>query len=281
MYISKLISISLLLFIIHGNSALAQEEFKDCEDCPLLITINPGSMERQDNQNGPNFTVNIEKPFAITKLEITVKEFKLFIQDSGYLVESGCTMFTTQGGQFNPAGSWENPKYKAKDDMPVACVSIFDAEAYASWISEKTGQIYRLPSETEWQFTARSGNPNSSKWYTTGFMKTGDANCADCFGQDVMGREDLLQPLSVGGKANSFGVVAILGNVAEWTADCPGESFENAPTNNLARTDGDCNIRMARGGTFHHKWNELSSQRNPYKIGIRRNDVGIRLVREL
>ena len=265
-----------------SHPATAQEEWRDCDDCPVLITLDPGSFERKDSQNSENHLVTFSKSFAVSKLEITIMEFRNFIDATGYSPDSGCRMFATipPEGIDDPDGGWQNPKYEALDDLPVACVSFRDAEAYVSWLSEVTGSVYRLPSEAEWEYAARAGNPNTSKWYTTGFAKTGEANCATCFGQDVMGREDLLRPFSVGGKPNKYGVLAMLGNVAEWTADCPGDSFSTAPDDGAARLDGNCTIRMARGGTFHHKWNELAGFRVPYSLDIRRNDIGIRVVRE-
>ncbi|MDA1133271.1 MAG: SUMF1/EgtB/PvdO family nonheme iron enzyme [Proteobacteria bacterium] len=262
------------------GGAMAQQEIRDCEGCPQMIAVPAGSLARSDRNGGDNFTVTV-KAFAIARFEVTVAEFRRFVDAAGYAPAAGCQLFSTVGGRDDPAAGWLAPGYTVTDTRPATCLSVEDAEAYAAWLSAETGATYRLPSEAEWEYAARAGRPNSSQWYATGFLRAGDANCATCFGGEVMGREDQLSPFDVTTAENPFGIAGMLGNVAEWTADCLGETFADAPADGAPRTDGDCGMRAARGGAFHNEWQQLAGFRVPHGAATHRNDVGFRLVREL
>ena len=260
----------------------AQEELQDCEECPVMVTVPAGSFVRSLGAEAPGFEVSLDVPYAISMHEITVGQFRRFIDATGHAMEGGCTLFTlTGGGRHEPELNWMSPGYRTSDARPVNCVSEQDAWAYAGWLSEMSGETYRLPSEAEWAYAARAGRPNDVQWFALGYLRSGDAFCATCFGGEVMGREDQLTPSQGGGKANPFGIVAMLGNVAEWTSDCYAESLDGAPVDGAARADGDCNMRSARGGAFHNEMTELAGFRMAYGTDVRRNDIGIRLARDL
>lgn len=244
-----------------------------------MVAVPAGSFDRSDRPGGDNFTVTLDA-FAIARFEVSVAEFRRFADATGYAPAAGCQLFSTVGGRDDDDAGWLAPGYSVSESRPAACLSVDDAEAYAAWLSAETGATYRLPSEAEWEYAARAGQPNSTQWYATGFLRAGDANCATCFGGEVMGREDQLSPFDVGGKANPFGIAGMLGNVAEWTADCAGETFADAPADGARRPDGDCALRAARGGAFHNEWQQLAGFRVLYGVAAHRNDVGFRLVRE-
>ena len=123
---------------------------------------------------------------------------------------------------------------KADPDLPVLHVSAYDAEAYAKWLSDETGQVYRLPSEAEYEYVARAGGKGTYWWgedspgepvenltgerdsspsrrqWSTFFNKYGDGH----WGPGPTG--------SIGGGewVHPMGVYDIAGNVCEWTQDC-------------------------------------------------------------
>lgn len=108
---------------------------------------------------------------------------------------------------------WEKPDDAGwgRGQRPVIDVSWEDAVAYCNWLSQKTGQTYRLPTEAEWEYACRAGS--ESAW---------------CFGDDEARLEDYAWYKNnsgdtthpVGEKdANIWGLHDMHGNVWEWCAD--------------------------------------------------------------
>ena len=261
--------------------SFAFDELQDCAACPLMVKIAGGSFPRAGNVSDTPVTVNIGYDFALSRCEVTVGEFAKFANAAG-VQSKGCQLFRTTGDTDHPDGGWNDPGFRQRDTRPVVCVSWDDASAYAEWLSDQTGQTYRLPSESEWEFAARAGAGHESKWFFRGNLKTGQAKCATCFGSDVMGREDELTSANVGGKfRNPFGLADMLGNVSEWTLDCGGGELAESPVDGSARLAGNCSKRITRGGAFHSDWAGLSRFRVARHADIGRNDLGFRLLREL
>jgi formylglycine-generating enzyme required for sulfatase activity len=161
-------------------------------------------------------------------------------------------------------------------------VSWHEAQAYVDWLTRQTGQLYRLPSEAEWEYAARAGAVSDSTYWLRAGLKAGGANCADCDGIGTMRREDLLSTKAVGTYApNAFGLYDMMGNVAQWVADCARVSFAETPQDGSAWLAGDCTRRLTRGGSWHSNWNELASVREAIPADQRRNDTGFRVAKTL
>jgi formylglycine-generating enzyme required for sulfatase activity len=269
------------LTLLGAGSALAAEELQDCETCPVMVVIPSGSFERSDTLDGPTFSVAFEKQYAMAKFELTLAEFKPFVAATGFS-NLGCERFRTTGPVADPEAAWDAPGFSVRDEHPVVCLSFEAANAFAAWLSEQTGETYRLPSEAEWDYAARGGAGNTSEYLISGNLEFAQAKCATCFGGEVMGREDDLAPSSVGGmNLNPFGLGDVLGNAAEWTLDCTNASLANAPTDGAAFLDGNCDQRITRGGAFHNEMQELARFRFGRTASTGHNDIGIRLLREM
>ena len=148
--------------------------FHDCADCPRMVVIpageftmgSPASEAGRGIDEGPQRQVSIAL-FALGRSEVTVAEFRRFAEESGYRTEAerdsraqGCSGFIYPDPAAGTPGakavtSWRSPGVSQAESHPVLCVSWNDAQAYAQWLSKKTGERYRLPSEAEWEFAAR------------------------------------------------------------------------------------------------------------------------------
>jgi len=133
--------------------------------------------------------------------------------------------------------------YRPKDrgwgrgKRPVINVSWSNAKSYVSWLSEKTGERYRLLSESEWEYAARAGTTTKYHWGNS-FCKS-RANSSGNIGKTVpVGRYD----------ANGFGIYDLHGNVWEWVEDCWHGSYEGAPSDGRAWTSGGECMGVKRGG---------------------------------
>ena len=134
--------------------ALAQQQgFRDCAQCPEMISLSAGSLG-PDPSGEPRLAPIAA--FAIGKYEVTRAEFATFVSETGY-----------GGGACQPGQvelRWCNLPFSQTGQDPVVQIDWQDAVAYAGWLSRKTGKVYRLPTDDEWDYAARAGNSMDRYW---------------------------------------------------------------------------------------------------------------------
>ncbi len=181
-----------------GNSTVAKppvvkrEEFKaDLAEIPGG-TFTMGSDEGRENERPAN-QVTVES-FKMDKTEVTNGEYFAFITETGYRPV--------------PAHFVNDRPIPGLEKMPVRFVNVGDVTAFARWRSTRDGVTYRLPTEAEWEYAARSGAKN----YKYPWGNTFQAKCA------VTDKENT-EPDAVNTAScpNDWGVVDLIGNVYEWT----------------------------------------------------------------
>jgi TPR repeat protein/formylglycine-generating enzyme required for sulfatase activity len=223
-------------FVARDKVPPAGEIIRDCPECPEMVVVPAGQFmmgSREDEighahpQEDPQHRVMVRRPFAIGKYEVTFDEWDACIADGG------C------GGYRPKDMGW------GRGRQPVINISFEDAVAYAEWLSRKTGQTYRLPSEAEWEYAARAGT--TTAYHVGAAISTEQA----AFGADPRhGPRNHTVPVG-SFPPNGFGLHDVHGNVAEWTEDCWTDNYFSGPKDTAARTNGNCNFRVTRGGNWN------------------------------
>jgi formylglycine-generating enzyme required for sulfatase activity len=269
----------------------------DCEGCPEMIAVAPGKgvFGSPDNEPGRENDewavreIQVEKLYLLARHETTRGQFEAFVKETNYKVEDGCFVWANGQWAMDRARNWRNPGFKQGDQEPVVCLGVKDAEAYAAWLSRKTGKQYRLPSEIEWEFAARAGTKESRYWSHDARDTCTHANGADETARTRHGdwtgvpcTDGVVYTAPVGSyRPNAFGLYDMIGNVSEWTADCwrtqpPQSASAATPT-----TGGDCTRRALRGGAFNHGARFLrSASRLKVAPNARIFNLGFRLARD-
>jgi len=238
------------------------EAFKDCNDCPEMVVIPAGSFQMGSSSNeavrfpdeGPQHRVTIGQPFALGKYEVTFDEYDVYARATGKSLPVD--------------GGW------GRGRRPVINVSWEDAQAYAVWLSQQTGERYRLPSEAEWEYAARAGTATAYWWGNTITCSQAAYDDSEC---------NRSQTDSVGSyQANAFGLYDVHSNVREWTQDCWYVDYSGAPTDGSAWTSGNCSMRVLRGSSwaFEKEWLR-AAVRSTSGPSARDNGSGFRLARTL
>jgi|GEM_PF-511552 len=244
--------------------------------------------------------------FKLAQNEVTVREFKAFVEDTGYETDAeinaggftgcwarseklGISRETVRWGWLK-GKSWKNPGFTQTDEHPVTCVSWNDANAYTKWMTRKLGKTVRLPTEAEWEYAARAGTSQrysqaaSSKDLCTfenvadkTKSKTGSAwpspvKCTDKYWTTA--------PVKTF-KPNAFGLYDMLGSVSEWSGDVWLDKLPQQPVSRSANTAGDANQRVLRGGSWNGKATDVRvSARKKAPRASRASITGFRVVIE-
>lgn len=274
---ASLLALATLVHAAPGAQAPAPapRTLQDCADCPRLVVVPPGRfrMGSEDGEKGrpegPVHEVRIRRPFAIGQYEVTLAQFRRFVEATGHEVPAGCRVpklpLPPPGRRVewvDDAGkSWSDPGLiggAPSPDMPVVCIGQGDAQAYVDWLRLTTGKPYRLPSEAEWEYAARAGGSGIYPWnnnvdsgcaYANLYDKAG-RRAAD-FGWGFADCDDGVAELAPVGRyqPNAFGLYDVIGNAWEWLADCHRETYDTTPTDGTAVPDGpDCKLYAVRGG---------------------------------
>lgn len=286
MRISKPLTVIIALPLViscsmSGNDGPEAREFRDCPECPLMVEIPAGSFlmgtavedrlidprtGKPATNDSPQHQVDIARPFAIGKYEVTVGDYRRFVAATGYTSVGKCMEFSKQDSfEIRADINWDNPGFEQSDDFPVGCVAFFDAEAYANWLAQQTGQPYRLPTEAEWEYAARAGSTRTYFWGSSEADACTYANVRSPGAQSISKRQSesdvndgfpcddgATDTSRVGSYApNEFGLYDMQGNNWEWVADCNHKSYDGAPTDGSAWLDeGGCRFGVIRGGSY-------------------------------
>ena len=269
--------------------------FRDCDECPEMVVVpagtfimgSPSSEKGRYEREGPTHPVTIARPFAVGVHEVTRDEYSRFVSASGHSAAGwSCLVYADPGWEERGGRDWRDPGFRQTPRDPVLCVSWEDAQAYASWLSVRTGNDYRLLSAAEWEYAARAGT--SSRWY---WGEDEAEQCRYANGADRSTRfgwrtgcddgQPRTAPVGSYG-ANGFGLHDMLGNAFEWVRDCWNWSYAGAPDDGSAWEQGDCSYRVLRGSSWANTPKYLrAAHRGGERAGFRSDYAGFRVARAL
>jgi formylglycine-generating enzyme required for sulfatase activity len=230
-----------------------------------------GSPDHEIGRNaneGPQQTVAIRAPFALGRSEVSFAEWMACV------AEGGCNAF--RPGDYG----WGYGK------QPVINVSWKDARAYVEWLSRKTGATYRLPSEAEWEYAARGCTArcaNAPFWFGSRIEPArANYNWNASYDASPKAQPPRRTVATDTSEPNPFGLLHVHGNVREWMEDCWNQSLAGLPKDGSARTTGDCNSHVVRGGSWSDEPKDLRLASRSWEVaGERQAQIGFRVARAL
>lgn len=253
--------------------------FRDCPTCEPMRVIPAGQFLMGSPENepgrqpseGPRHRVSIASAFAIGIHDVTVAEYRHFVEATAYAPR-------------NRRCDWRHPTAHGKPmkqtpEDPVVCVSWNDARAYAKWLSHASGHTYRLPTEAEWEYAARAGSTSARPWGPDSDPNRANIGTQTCCGPRVSGGDRWAYTSPVGSfPPNAFGLFDMIGDVWQWTLDCGSADYSRPaapPSDRMA-----CATHVVRGGGwFHPPEMARSAARAADDSNLRAADIGFRVVR--
>ncbi|MGL4310017.1 MAG: formylglycine-generating enzyme family protein [Paracoccaceae bacterium] len=299
------------------SSLAPLQQFRECEHCPEMIVMPPGDfmmgavpgesknpfdaygpidakghpprLRRPDEINiianeHPRHRVEMDIPYAIARNEITHAEWMICVQDGGCSHNPDHSVLTMGG-------------YKALGPQhPVVNVSWLDAQEYVAWLNKHVReQVYRLPTEAEWEYAARAGTetPFAQGEELTAdqanFSRTGTEYLLSRGKEPRVSLPDLVDrggpvPVDDLDAANAWGVRHMSGNVEELTLSCWSDEHLGLTTESAyladAKSQTTCR-RVAKGGAYETAMDRVRLARRTRPLEDRRRDfLGFRVVRE-
>ncbi|WP_081935924.1 formylglycine-generating enzyme family protein [Burkholderia sp. 9120] len=304
-----------LIILIFTSNAMASdkgvaknnfENFRDCDVCSEMIVLPSGKYmmgateEEFRGHDRYAFMYAVESPrheayvksFAIARFDVTRKQFAAFAEATGF-TGKGCYIFDGKEWLFDTHADWKNPGFRQTDLDPVVCVSWSDAQKFISWVNARLqtskAAIYRLPSETEWEYATRAGTTTPTYWGVNPvdvcvYENTRDqsARALDATAPIADCTDGYVETAPVGSfRPNPWGLFDTLGNVSKWMADCYQISYWNFSSVPLPKSEA-CALRSIRGAS----WATIpittrAAGRNGLPPDKRDSSVGFRLAADL
>jgi formylglycine-generating enzyme required for sulfatase activity len=269
-FLATAIAVPAVALAIHLSSREpTRSEGADAIVSPRTITVAPGKLtyelpgeflSAERVVDAPAEEVRFRHPFEIMAYQVSAADYALCVNDG--MCEAADTVVSRTG------------------NIPATGVSFRDATAYATWLSERTGESWRLPTDEEWVFAAgerfkedvlgvENENNPAARWLAR-YRNEAEA---------AKGRDPEPKPQGHFG-ANSNGVYDLAGNVWEWTTTC----YRRAALDEAGRIDAstdNCGVRVVGGK--HRGYMSFfirDGKSGGCAAGMPPDNLGIRLVKE-
>ncbi len=285
--------IGLFLIVLSFNPEIAKKTLSNLVD-PTLETAGEETEQIPQNEDNRKAEEQARKAAVVPLTKQTVTEPAIDMEM--VKVPSGCFQMGSKNGESNEKpvhkvcitkdyylgkfevtqGQWKkimdsNPSdFKKGDNHPVEQVSWNDVQTFISKLNAKTGKIYRLPTEAEWEYACRSGGKEQT------YCGGNNLSTYGWYGEDWNTGHH-----AVGGKSpNGLGLYDMSGNVWEWVQDWYGKSYyQSSPTKDPAGSSSG-SVWVFRGGSWFFDASGLRGANRGYVVpGGQRGDLGVRLAR--
>lgn len=264
MKIFRRIRLIIIFFLLNGCITTQKTINYSIENIDMIF-IEGGIFEMGDiwgdgyRNEKPVKTITVQN-FYLSKTEVTNNQYCIFLNELGNQIEKGDRWLYIED-QYCLIEEINNRFYPKKgfEEYPVIKVNWYGAKAFCNWLTERTGEEYRLPTEVEWEYAAKGGE--NQKWSGT--------NNEDELGDYAWYYENSngeIHPVAQK-KANIFGLYDMSGNVFEWCSD-------------YYQYDSLGNYPVYRGGSWdYHIWYLRCCWRFYDYPNISRYNLGFRICR--
>ncbi len=185
----------------------------------------PINESEHGDEESPCHTIDIPA-FFLSRFPITQKQWKI-------LMDNNPAIFIGNG------------------DRPVETVSWNDAQEFCQKLADRKGKLYRLPSESEWEYACRAGTISAFSCGETIAANLANYNGASPYKYAPKGISKASTTEVGTYPANAFGLHDLHGNVWEWCADVWHDDYDLLPKDGKAWTQGgDRSCRVVRGGSW-------------------------------
>ena len=244
--------------------------------------------EAFDNEK-PKHKVTV-RAFNLAKYEVTRGQYAAFVKDTGHPSGPSCWSYKNGSWVDQSGADWRKPGFAQDDKHPAVCISLTDALAYIEWLNHKTGQVFRLPTEAEWEYAARAGTTTTRYWGDTPDDACEYANVADLTAQKAFSW-DIKSVFNCGDrfaytapvgsfKPNDFQLYDMLGNAWEWTCSAYQDKYSGDEKKCLSNNDA-TDRRAVRGGSWSYRPQLLrSAYRYRFDPTTRYTNLGFRLAQD-
>ena len=198
----------------------------------------PKNEAERKSDEGPQHKVNLQ-PFLMSRYPITQDQYQAIMG--------------------------HNPSYFKGGNRPVEQVSWHDATKFCQKLSSKTGKIYTLPSESQWEYACRAGTTTPFYFGETITSELVNYNGDYPYANAPKGkyREETTDVGSF--PPNAFGLYDMHGNVWEWCLDTWHNNYNGAPTDGSSwESAGNSNVRVLRSGSWYNLSRYCRSARRAY-----------------
>ena len=242
--------------------------------------------EAFDNEK-PKHKVTV-RAFNLAKYEVTRGQYAAFVKDTGRPSGPSCWSYKNGSWVDQSGADWRKPGFAQDDKHPAVCISLTDALAYIEWLNDKTGQVFRLPTEAEWEYAARAGTTTTRYWGDNPDDACEYANVADQTAKQTFSSwtihnctDGYAYTAPVGSfKPNDFHLYDMLGNAWEWTCSAYQDKYSGDEKKCLSNNDA-TDRRAVRGGSWFNEPRDLRSADRDWLGPTRRDfDYGFRLAQD-